>query len=247
MSLKSLRGQWVKSLCIRNACILFCSLWWTRADSRFSTSQWETALLCNDVSHWPGRKPRINPDEHRSETSFEFHVMSWRLLTEPLSILFLILQWELILHWPVTQWKGIFYWSLFSHQSAPSLKYNILHFIQISSTVFIPIWTYISQSCDIIKRVKDSAKIEIDRNKEFNRRKPYQKNDSIKTQELEILCDEMVLIDHFNHWRSSAVAVHLTTLGNCMHEHWCHNGTHWCLKCIPPPPPPPTPIMIILI
>ena len=25
-----------------------------RADSRFSPSQWETALLCNDVSHWLG-------------------------------------------------------------------------------------------------------------------------------------------------------------------------------------------------
>ena len=23
-----------------------------RADSRFASSQWETALLCNDVSHW---------------------------------------------------------------------------------------------------------------------------------------------------------------------------------------------------
>ena len=25
-----------------------------RADSRFAPSQWETALLCNDVSHWSG-------------------------------------------------------------------------------------------------------------------------------------------------------------------------------------------------
>ena len=25
-----------------------------RADSRFVPSQWETALLCNDVSHWLG-------------------------------------------------------------------------------------------------------------------------------------------------------------------------------------------------
>ena len=25
-----------------------------RADSRFATSQWETALLCNDVSYWLG-------------------------------------------------------------------------------------------------------------------------------------------------------------------------------------------------
>ena len=27
-----------------------------RADSRFAPSQWETALLCNDVSHWLGAK-----------------------------------------------------------------------------------------------------------------------------------------------------------------------------------------------
>ena len=26
----------------------------TRADSRFAPSQWETALLCNDISHWLG-------------------------------------------------------------------------------------------------------------------------------------------------------------------------------------------------
>ena len=29
--------------------LLYC-----RADSRFAPSQWETALLCNDVSHWLG-------------------------------------------------------------------------------------------------------------------------------------------------------------------------------------------------
>ena len=27
---------------------------WHRADSRFALSQWETSLLCNDVSHWLG-------------------------------------------------------------------------------------------------------------------------------------------------------------------------------------------------
>ena len=27
---------------------------WYRADSRLAPSQWETALLCNDVSHWLG-------------------------------------------------------------------------------------------------------------------------------------------------------------------------------------------------
>ena len=28
--------------------------WTCRTDSRFAPSQWETALLCNDVSHWLG-------------------------------------------------------------------------------------------------------------------------------------------------------------------------------------------------
>ena len=31
----------------------FCATWmYVRADSRSAASQWETALLCNDVSHW---------------------------------------------------------------------------------------------------------------------------------------------------------------------------------------------------
>ena len=30
---------------------------WCRADSRFAPSQWETALLCNDVLHWLGASP----------------------------------------------------------------------------------------------------------------------------------------------------------------------------------------------
>ena len=35
--------------------LLWCKIYWQsmyRADSRFAPSQWETALLCNDVSHW---------------------------------------------------------------------------------------------------------------------------------------------------------------------------------------------------
>ena len=28
-------------------------IWKSRADSRFAPRQWEMALLCNDVSHWP--------------------------------------------------------------------------------------------------------------------------------------------------------------------------------------------------
>ena len=45
------------------------------ADSRFATSQWEMALLCNDFSHWLGKwrhlylaghKPRISPEQWAS-------------------------------------------------------------------------------------------------------------------------------------------------------------------------------------
>ena len=31
-----------------------CNWKWDVTDSRFAPSQWETALLCNDVSHWLG-------------------------------------------------------------------------------------------------------------------------------------------------------------------------------------------------
>ena len=34
--------------------LLAISTSWSRADSRFAPSQWETALLYNDVSHWLG-------------------------------------------------------------------------------------------------------------------------------------------------------------------------------------------------
>ena len=32
----------------------YCYTCYTRDDSRFAPSQWETALLCNEVSHWLG-------------------------------------------------------------------------------------------------------------------------------------------------------------------------------------------------
>ena len=35
-------------------CILGTNYYDTRADSSFTPSQWETALLCNNVSHWLG-------------------------------------------------------------------------------------------------------------------------------------------------------------------------------------------------
>ena len=45
------RSQWVKILMRVWYC---CFLWVHKVDSRFAPSQWETALLCNDVSHWLG-------------------------------------------------------------------------------------------------------------------------------------------------------------------------------------------------
>ena len=37
-----------------NLSLLSCTTKNCRVDSRFAPSQWETALLCNDVSHWLG-------------------------------------------------------------------------------------------------------------------------------------------------------------------------------------------------
>ena len=47
---------------VPSTCQMGANLWtqeyrvvqWSRAVSRFAPSQWETALLCNDVSHWLG-------------------------------------------------------------------------------------------------------------------------------------------------------------------------------------------------
>ena len=37
------------------------------ADSRFAPSQWETILLCNDVSHWLGANQESTPHERYDE------------------------------------------------------------------------------------------------------------------------------------------------------------------------------------
>ena len=37
----------------------------SRADFKFAPSQWETALLCNDVSHWLGASLTSAPNYHR--------------------------------------------------------------------------------------------------------------------------------------------------------------------------------------
>ena len=43
--------KWIWS---RDYNVLLITLYISRVDSRFAPSQWETALLCNDVSHWLG-------------------------------------------------------------------------------------------------------------------------------------------------------------------------------------------------
>ena len=68
ISLKSApRGPIDNESLLVQVMVVFClaasyylNQWWPRlmtpyrADSRFAPSQWETALLCNDVSHWLG-------------------------------------------------------------------------------------------------------------------------------------------------------------------------------------------------
>ena len=47
------------------SCAVSSGIWFSRADSRFAPSQWETTLLCNDVSHWLGASTaRIRPGWH---------------------------------------------------------------------------------------------------------------------------------------------------------------------------------------
>ena len=50
ISLEHSKGKHYKTACKFHG--MYCT--YTRADSRFAPSQWETALLCNDVSHWLG-------------------------------------------------------------------------------------------------------------------------------------------------------------------------------------------------
>ena len=55
-----------------------CHLGWGyRADSRFAPSQWEMALLCNDVSHWLGAS---------IESPLCYEVNFFRFVTSPVVI-----------------------------------------------------------------------------------------------------------------------------------------------------------------
>ena len=52
------------------------------ADSRFVLSQWETALLCNDVSHWLG--PSLESDLHWTLRNLGYQFICHRSMLFPL-------------------------------------------------------------------------------------------------------------------------------------------------------------------
>ena len=47
--------------------------WAQNSNSMFNPSQWETALLCNEVSHWLGAKLEISPDWIHSTDNIPFN------------------------------------------------------------------------------------------------------------------------------------------------------------------------------
>ena len=58
-----------------------------RPDSRLAPRQWETALLCNDVSHWLGAKLRISP-----ESIYDCDISETKNATKCVHVLWGILQ-----------------------------------------------------------------------------------------------------------------------------------------------------------
>ena len=78
-----------------------------RADSRFASSQWGTALLCNGVSHWLGKCLDHNKTKH-NETLGIFHWMYYRADSR-----FASSQWRTALlcndvsHWLGGSWPGL--------------------------------------------------------------------------------------------------------------------------------------------
>ena len=54
--------------------------WSCRADSRFAPSQWETALLCNDISHWLGASLE-------SALVLDCRIMWWSVVKKMLTLL----------------------------------------------------------------------------------------------------------------------------------------------------------------
>ena len=64
--------------------VLCCTLTYHRADSRFAPSQWETALLCNDVFHWLGAS---------LESALFKHWFRWQMETKLSTVQYLSQYW----------------------------------------------------------------------------------------------------------------------------------------------------------
>ena len=64
--------------------VLCCTLTYHRADSRFAPSQWETALLCNDVFHWLGAS---------LESALYKHWFRWQMETKLSTVQYLSQYW----------------------------------------------------------------------------------------------------------------------------------------------------------
>ena len=58
--------------------LTYILMWWNRVDSRFAPSQWETALLCNDVSHWLGANLESALMEWCDEWIFFSGILIWQ-------------------------------------------------------------------------------------------------------------------------------------------------------------------------
>ena len=63
----------IQNLFLTSTSCPYQSQWMFRVCSRFAPSQWETALLCNDVSHWLGTNPMsaAKDKEAFGESSFK--------------------------------------------------------------------------------------------------------------------------------------------------------------------------------
>ena len=48
-----------------------------RADTRFVLSQWETALLCNDVFHWLGASLEYDSNDTPTKSEANFHLQEF--------------------------------------------------------------------------------------------------------------------------------------------------------------------------
>ena len=91
--------------------------WFHRADSRFAPSQWETALHCNDVSHWLGASLESALFRLCSSVSLHRHCVSVPIV--PLPTKQVLIVWVNVLHekpWDDTSFKDKFVLHNIIHQ-----------------------------------------------------------------------------------------------------------------------------------